>query len=116
MFLQISPQLLKRVPMITAVGVILILLAFIIFRKPEIIVTSDKEKVLRDSLTLMQREVDSSHVRQARIQNSYDSLLGIEPEIKYRTNEKIKFIFNTASPTELDSIIRTNWKTNIRHH
>lgn len=113
---QITAQQLTRIAFAVCIGLILILSAVIIFRKPQVVVSSDKEKVLRDSLQLMQRQIDSSRVHQAKLQSSYDSLLTIDPQIQYRTREKIKFIFNTASPSELDSIIRTNWKTGSRYN
>lgn len=100
---------------ICLVGLVLILFAIIIFRKPTVIVTSDREQVLQDSVKLLRSQRDSSLGRQAKIQNSFDSLMNLDPQIKYRTHEKIKFIFNTASPRDLDSIIRTNWKTSSRY-
>jgi Cdc6-like AAA superfamily ATPase len=97
--------------------VIMALLAIIIFRKPDTItIDNGHEKVLQDSLILMKNQVDSSHVRQTRIQNSYDSLLTIDPQVQYRTHEKIKIIYSTATPNQLDSIIRANWKTELRHN
>lgn len=94
-----------------AIVIILVLSGIVILREPKQVIINDNEKILRDSIALMQREIDSSHVRQIKLQSSYDSLLNIEPEIRYRTNEKIKFIYSTASPAQLDSIIRANWKT-----
>jgi hypothetical protein len=94
-----------------AIVIILVLAGVLILREPKQITNNDNEKVLRDSIALMQSQIDSSHVRQIKLQSSYDSLLNIEPEIRYRTNEKIKFIYSTATPSQLDSIIRTNWKT-----
>lgn len=113
---QMTTRQLTRIAFATCIGLILILLAIIIFRKPETVIASDKEKVLRDSIALIQQEVDASRMRQAKIQKSYDSLLTVDPHIEYRTREKIKFIFNTASPRELDSVIRANWKTSSGHN
>lgn len=95
---------------------IIALLAIIIFRQPTVTVVSGKEQIYKDSLALMQKEVDASHIRQAKLQGSYDSLLLIDPQVQYRTHEKIKIIYSTATPNQLDSIIRANWKTELRHN
>lgn len=106
-----------KIVFVVMIALILILLAIIIFRKPDVItVDNGHEKVLQDSLILMKNQVDSSHVRQTKIQNSYDSLLLIDPQVQYRTHEKIKIIYSTATPNQLDSIIRANWKTELRHN
>lgn len=75
-----------------------------------------KELLLRDSISILQKEIDASHKRQTQLQHSYDSMLTIEPQIIYKTREKIKFIYSDASTNQLDSIIRTNWKTNTGHN
>lgn len=85
-------------------------------KKTETIIKSDNEQRLRDSIALLQKQIDSSHVRQSRLQVSYDSLLTVEPKVIYITREKIKFIFSDATPHQLDSIIRTKWKTRSRYH
>lgn len=95
--------------------VIIVLLGVIYFRRPQVIVSSDREQVLKDSIALLQTKIDSSHARQDRIQRAYDSLLSIDPIIISKTRDKIKFIYSTATPDELDSIIRTNWKTKSRY-
>lgn len=100
---------------VSLLGIIIILLAIIFFRKPQVIEVTGKEQVLRDSLILLQRNIDSSHVRQEKLQKSFDSLLAIDPIIISKTRDKIKFIYSTATPDELDSIIRTNWKTKSRY-
>jgi Cdc6-like AAA superfamily ATPase len=95
--------------------IILGLLSIIIFRKPHTVIVDDAyEKVLQDSISLMKKQIDMSHARQIKIQNSYDSLLNIDPQVQYRTNEKIKIIYSTATPNQLDSIIRATWKTNLK--
>ncbi len=88
---------------------IFLLLVYIILKNPQLLYISDKEKELRDSIVLLRSNIDSSVVRQAKIQHQYDSLLLIEPGVIYSNHEKTKFIFNTASPTQLDSIIRAAW-------
>lgn len=67
------------------------------------------DTVLQDSVTLLMKQLDSSHIRQARLESDYNTLLNRDPQILYRNHEKTKFIFNTASPTQLDSIIRSVW-------
>lgn len=77
--------------------------------------TSKREKELRDSIHLLQSQVDSSHIRQAKLEAAYDSMLNIEPTIIYETREKIKFIYLEANATQLDSIIRTKSKRKRRY-
>lgn len=91
------------------------LLLFIIFDKPSDKEPSKDEKILRDSLLILQRRIDSSRVVQNKLEKAYDSLKNIEAPIIYRTHDKIKFILSDASPDELDSIIRTNWKHKSRY-
>lgn len=88
---------------------IFLLLVYIILKNPQLLYISDKEKELRDSIVLLRSNIDSSVVRQAKIQHQYDSLLLIEPGVIYSNHEKTKFIFNTASPDQLDSTIRSVW-------
>jgi hypothetical protein len=105
-----------NIALISAMLLIIIgLIAYIIYKKPETIIKSDTEQRLRDSISLLQKQIDSSRVRQSRLQVSYDSLLNVEPRVIYVTREKIKFIFGAASPSQLDSIIRTKWKTRSRY-
>lgn len=75
-----------------------------------------KELLLKDSISSLQKEIDDSHLRQSVLQHSYDSMLNIEPQIIYRTNETVKFIYGDASPSQLDSIIRSNWKIETGHN
>jgi len=97
--------------------VILILTAIIIFRKPDTItIDAGREKVLTDSLSLMSKEIEASHKRQDQIQHNYDSLLTLDPPVQYRSYEKIKFIYSGATTSQLDSIIRATWKTDLRHN
>lgn len=95
--------------------IIIILSAVIIFRKPTITVLTGREKQVLDSLTLLQSQVDSSKVREIKLQRDYDSLSALEPTIYTRTNDKTKFIFTDANPDQLDEIIRANWKTKSRY-
>lgn len=87
----------------------------IIFRKPEQIVVSGQDQILKDSISILQRDIDSSIMRQNKIQKAYDSILNIEPIIINKTHDKVHFIFSNATPDDLDSIIRANWKTKSRY-
>ena len=96
--------------------IIIILLCIVIFREPSVVVeNTGREKVLQDSLLLLHSEINNSHIRQERIQSSFDSMLTLDPKIIYRSHEKIKFIFTTSDPDTLDHIIRSNWKDNPGH-
>jgi len=96
----------------TLLLLVFLLLVYIIVKNPKLIFIGDKEKELRDSIVLLRSNVDSSLVRQIKIQHQYDSLLAIEPGVIYRNHETTKFVFNTASPNQLDSIIRATWSIN----
>jgi len=92
----------------------MILSGILIFRKPEIPVTAPDES-WKDTVANLHKQIELSHMRQAKLQNSYDSLSNLEPRVITRTHDKIKFIYSTATPDDLDSIIRTNWKTTSRY-
>ncbi len=96
---------------VSLVGVI-IYLSYKIKTNP---VDTGREKALRDSIAYLQKRIDSSHVRQDKLERAYDSVCNLEPQIKYKTREKIKFIFSSATPDELDSIIRAAIKREIRY-
>jgi hypothetical protein len=68
---------------------------------------------LRDSLAILHHDISESHSRQLKLQSSFDSLQSVDQQVIYRTREKIKFIFNTSDPSILDSLIRSNWRTNF---
>jgi hypothetical protein len=93
------------------IGVI-IYLSFKIKTNP---VDTGREKALRDSIAYLQKRIDSSHIRQEQLELAYDSVCRLEPQIKYKTREKIKFILTAATPDELDSIIRAAIKREIRY-
>lgn len=92
-----------------AMFIIFGLLLLIILRKPQIVIASDKEKVLRDSIVMLKSNIDQSVLRQDKLQHQYDSLATIGPGVIYRNHETTKFIFNSASPSQLDSTIRAAW-------
>ena len=98
----------------TLLIIILIMLAIIIFRKPQVSADPGHEKILKDSITLLESQIDISHTRQTRLQGQYDSLSALEQPIIYRTNEKIKFILTDATPDELDSTIKSLIKSRYR--
>jgi hypothetical protein len=93
------------------IGVI-IYLSFKIKTNP---VDTGREKALRDSIAYLQKRIDSSHIRQEQLELAYDSVCRLEPQIKYKTREKIKFILTAATSDELDSIIRAAIKREIRY-
>lgn len=103
---------------IIVIGIIALLLivqqAIIIFRRP-VIDTDTQEKVLKDSIKTLDKYLEMSRARESRIQSQYDSLKSLEPHIITNTRDKVKFVYSTATPDELDSIIRTTWKTKSRY-
>lgn len=96
--------------------IILILSAVLIFRTHKLTEQDSHEKALRDSISMLSAQIDSSHVRQAKLQAKIDSLSSLETTVITRTHDKIKFIYSTATPDELDSIIRSTWKTKSRYN
>lgn len=102
-----------------ALCAMLAVVAYILFyNDPDqpVLSPSAREKELRDSISLLQKQADESRLRQSRLQASYDSLLCVEPKIIYQTREKIKFIYTEATPHQLDSIIRAKSKRRKRYH
>jgi hypothetical protein len=69
--------------------IIIILSAILIFRKPQIIEVSNQEQIYKDSVLLLQKNIELSHIRQDSIQEAYDSLLNIDPQVINRTREKV---------------------------
>lgn len=98
--------------------VVLALLALFVFYKSgkKFVLFPDNEQTYRDSISALKAQIDSSKVRQEKLQKAYDSLSSVDPLIIYHTREKIKFILTDAGPNELDSIIRSAWKTKSRYH
>lgn len=91
--------------------IIIILLMIIFLRKPVVVEDDSAEKALRDSITVLHKSIEESHKRQVYLEQQFDSLSAIGPQIIYKTREKIRYIFDTHDPDELDSIIRASWKT-----
>jgi hypothetical protein len=89
-------------------------MAVIIFRRPTV-TTPGNDKVYKDSIAVLQAEIDSSRIRQQKLEKSYDSLVLLDPPVIYRTRDKIQYILTNATPDELDSIIRSTWKTESRY-
>lgn len=112
--------MIKKIETISVIILILGLgaLAIYNFNKDKVIDNSinSKEIRLQDSIIRLNREITMSHLKQVLLEKQYDSLLTLDPHVITRTNEKIKFIYSTATPNQLDSIIRTTWKTNLRHN
>lgn len=94
--------------------VIIILLGIIIFRK-QIVEMPSNDKIYKDSINMLQSKIDSSYIRQKKLQEAYDSLCTLDPSVIYRTRDKIHFIYSNATADELDSIIRSTWKTKSRY-
>ena len=101
---------------IIVMSIIFILTVIIVFKKEESVINFDSEKRLIDSLNVLQKLIDTSKLKQLKLEKAYDSLLTLEPIIIYKNNEKIKFIFAELDPSILDSIIRTEWKTKPRYN
>lgn len=97
------------------IGILLTIIVFLgavlIFKKNPETGVNDKERILRDSIAILQKDISLSQERQTKIQKDFDSLQSIDQQVIYRTREKIKFIFNTSDPSILDSLIRSNWRT-----
>ncbi len=96
----------KNLSYIISIIFLLCALGFVSYKTYVKVPDDSKEKALRDSINYLQKRIDSSLVRQEQLELAYDSVCRLEPEIKYKTREKIKFILTTATPSELDSIIR----------
>lgn len=105
---------LNLIAFIVALIIILILSAVIIFRK-DVTPVPPVNDAWKDSVAILHKEIELSHIKQAQLQTAYDSLSSLEPRVITRTHDKIKFIYSTATPDDLDSIIRTNWKTTSRY-
>lgn len=96
--------------------IIMILSGMIIFRNNQASEFTDNTKALKDSISTLYKRIDSLHVRQAKLKAKIDSLSSIEATVITTTHDKIKFIYSTATPADLDSIIRSAWKTKSRYH
>jgi len=99
----------------TLIGAGIAIVVMYNLNKDPIVTFSSDEKRLRDSIFVLQKEIDASHIRQNKLQQGYDSMLNVEPTIIYNTREKIKFIYTDATPSQLDSIIRTKSKRKYRY-
>jgi len=90
-----------------AMGVILILLLWIIFHKPEPIPVVDNSQRIRDSITLLTTQIDEQKKITNRYLHEVDSLKSLPPIITVIYREQKKFT-STATINQLDSIIRAN--------
>ena len=88
-------------------GVILILLLWIIFHKPEPIPVVDNSQRIRDSITLLTTQIDEQKKITNRYLHEVDSLKSLPPIITVIYREQKKFT-STATINQLDSIIRAN--------
>jgi hypothetical protein len=94
-------------PFICAMGVVLILLIWIIFRKPEPDPSISNSKQTRDSITLLTTQLAD----QQKITDHYlgvvDSMKALPPIIKILYREQKNFAL-IASLNQLDSIVLTS--------
>jgi len=79
----------------------------LILRKPVVENRSEQERILKDSIELMNRRLDDSKNQVKKLELANDSLLKIDQQVIYRTRDKIKFIYLDADIDDLDSIIRS---------
>lgn len=94
-------------------GIILFLFMAYVFKdRPS--TTSGYETILQDSIKSLNKQIELSNIVQIKLESEIDSLSHLDPQIIYRTKEKYKFIFSEATPNQLDSIIRSTWKTNLK--
>jgi hypothetical protein len=93
--------------MVSAV-IILILICYIILRKPEIIIQDlGREQRLKDSIQLLTKQIDSEKAYTLRSKQIAESLLALPPVITIIYREQKKFT-SVATINQLDSIIRAN--------
>jgi hypothetical protein len=98
------------------VAIILTLSLIVLFRNNQVLDYMKTEKDLKDSISALSVEIDSSHARQARLERQLTGLSTIETQVIIKTHDKINFIYSNATPSELDSIIRSTWKTKSRYN
>jgi K+-sensing histidine kinase KdpD len=96
--------------------IILVLSALVVFRNSQVADYASEERALKDSILTLSVKIDSSHARQQRLERQLDGLSTIESQVITKTHDKINFIYSVATPDELDSIIRSNWKTKSRYN
>lgn len=93
---------------IISCGIIFVLLLWIILRKPTVVVEqSNREKVLKDSVQLLTKQIDNEKAYTAASQKRVDSLMKLPPVITIIYREQKKFT-SVATVNQLDSIIRAN--------
>lgn len=91
-----------------SMGIILLLLLWIIFRKPTVVVQgTDREKILKDSIQLLTKQIDNEKAYTARSKYIADSLMKLPPVITIIYREQKKFT-SVATINQLDSIIRVS--------
>ncbi len=96
---------------------LLVLVGFYIFRKDTILdFIGDPNKPLYDSIGKLHEEIVEVHIQLDNEHKKYDSLLAVDDHIEIKYHDKIKFIYSTASISDLDSIIRTALKAKQAKH
>jgi hypothetical protein len=94
-------------PFLCAMGVILILLLWIIFRKPEPDPSTINSKQTRDSITLLTTQIDEQKSITDYYLEVVDSMKALPPRIKIIYREQKNFTL-IASLNQLDSIVLTS--------
>jgi hypothetical protein len=87
---------------------VLILIAILIFRKPDVIVPKFDEKPYRDSISKLQTEIGDLHDKNDSLLQENFVINNKKEQIKIIYREKYKYI-RGATTHELDSVIRANW-------
>jgi hypothetical protein len=95
------------VAFIGAMFVILVLLLWIIFRKPEpVLVPGDTQKY-KDSIKVLTQRIEEQKVLTSHYLHTVDSLKALPPVITIIYREQKRFT-SVATVDQLDSIIRAN--------
>jgi len=98
-----------------SLGIILILLYILIFRKPDLPIEKFDETSLRNEIEVQKNLVKSwEKIANSAVKNAdkhiarADSLEKLKPQVKHYYHEIYTFNSN-ANTSQLDSVIRSNW-------
>lgn len=96
-------------------GVILILILILVFRKPDPVVERFDEQHYLDLIESEEKKAAYYQLEAERWQSKADSAMAVsdsleklKPEIQHHYHEIYKFN-STATTVQLDSVIRSNW-------
>jgi hypothetical protein len=95
------------IPFLVAMGVILLLLLWLIFKKHEPEPVSNNSKAARDSVIMLTGQIEEQKNITDHYLHQVDSLKSLPPIITIIYREQRKFT-STATINQLDSIIRSN--------